>query len=455
MTKARTLANLGAVTSSATELNYVDGVTSALQTQLNDNKNNISTLALREATNENAIAFNLSNQFTETFTDNTKLSTETSGSVYNGVWHPYGSTATDFASDSNTLLLCHFNGSDQSTDLGGDSSSYDHTLNRNNAVGSQPHLVTATKKVGTAAVYCGDGDGTASSHGNHINCVDHADFNLGSSDFTMEGWIYMTTSPSQSGNTTFEILNQAMSNTTDIGGAWHFNIQNDGKLNWNPYQKNGSNTNDDFYDFRHPTSGSLATATWHHCCVARDGNTLRMYINGVQEGTKPFSGNLTDNNLGGNIYMSRRSYNSSYGYVRGYLDEIRFSNVCRYPDGHSFVPNTSISATATAIQSTNTVSSAKTAVSGVMIYEDFYGTATIGTDLKIYFTCNGGTNWTESSSYTAVTPLFASGVKMIKLGETTCTSGTDVRYKAVWANQVSRAFSSPKETRLHGIGVNY
>ena len=44
---------------------------------------------------------------------------------------------------------------------------------------------------------------------------------------------------------------------------------------------------------------------------------------------------------------------------------------------------------------------------------------------------------------------------MIKLGETTCTSGTDVRYKAVWANQVSRAFSSPKETRLHGIGVNY
>ncbi len=34
MTKARTLANLGAVTSSATELNYVDNVTSAVQTQL-------------------------------------------------------------------------------------------------------------------------------------------------------------------------------------------------------------------------------------------------------------------------------------------------------------------------------------------------------------------------------------------------------------------------------------
>ena len=158
---------------------------------------------------------------------------------------------------------------------------------------------------------------------------------------------------SKSRNKQNEILNQAMSNTTDAGGAWHFSIMNDGKLNWNTYQKNGSNTNDDFFDFKHPTSGSLATSTWHHCCVARDGNTLRMYINGVQEGTKPFSGNLTDNNLGGNIYMSRRAYNTTYGYVRGYLDEIRFSNVCRYPDGHSFVPNTSISATATAIQSTN------------------------------------------------------------------------------------------------------
>ena len=40
---------------------------------------------------------------------------------------------------------------------------------------------------------------------------------------------------------------------------------------------------------------------------------------------------------------------------------------------------------------------------------------------------------------------------MVKLGETTCTSGSDVRYKAVWANQASGS----KETQLHGIGVNY
>ena len=110
-----------------------------------------------------------------------------------------------------------------------------------------------------------------------------------------------------------------------------------------------------------------------------------------------------------------------------------------------------LTATGTMIGNANVPSSAQTKVSGVMLYKDAYGTATPGTQLKIYFTCNGGTNWTEAASYTAVTPVFSTGIKMVKLGETTCTSGSDVRYKAVWASQVS----STLETQLHGIGLNY
>ena len=117
--------------------------------------------------------------------------------------------------------------------------------------------------------------------------------------------------------------------------------------------------------------------------------------------------------------------------------------------GTTFVD--SVSATGTLIQSANTVASAKTKVGGTMLYKDNAGTATIGTDLKIYFTCNGGSNWTEASSYSAITPVYSTGIKQVRLGETTCTSGTDVRYKAVWANQAA----SSKETQLHGIGVNY
>ena len=107
-------------------------------------------------------------------------------------------------------------------------------------------------------------------------------------------------------------------------------------------------------------------------------------------------------------------------------------------------------ATGTLIGTANTASSSRTKVSGTFLYKNNAGTATIGTDLKIYFTCNGGTNWTEAASYT-VGSDFSTGIKTIYLGETTCTAGTDVRYKAVWANQASGS----KETQLHGIGVNY
>ena len=93
----------------------------------------------------------------------------------------------------------------------------------------------------------------------------------------------------------------------------------------------------------------------------------------------------------------------------------------------------------------------KTKVAGTMLYKDNSGTASLGTDLKIYFTCNGGTNWTEAASYNAITPVYSSGIKQVRLGETTCTQGTDIRYKAVWANQASGS----KETQLHGIGTNY
>ena len=108
------------------------------------------------------------------------------------------------------------------------------------------------------------------------------------------------------------------------------------------------------------------------------------------------------------------------------------------------------SATGTVISNAQTASSSRTKVSGTFLYKNAAGTATIGTDLKIYFTCNGGTNWTEAASYTAGSD-FSTGNKTIYLGETTCTAGTDVRYKAVWANQASGS----KETQLHGIGVNY
>ncbi len=108
------------------------------------------------------------------------------------------------------------------------------------------------------------------------------------------------------------------------------------------------------------------------------------------------------------------------------------------------------SATGTLISDTQTAPAATTEVSGVILYKDNAGTATLGTHLKIYFTANNGTNWTEAASY-GTPQTFSGTTKQVKLGKTTVTSGTQVKLKAVWASQASGSM----ETQLHGWAVNY
>jgi hypothetical protein len=109
---------------------------------------------------------------------------------------------------------------------------------------------------------------------------------------------------------------------------------------------------------------------------------------------------------------------------------------------------TIIGATGTLISDPQTASTSRTSASGVIIYEDAAGTNTLGTDLKIYFSCNNSA-WTEAASYGTAT-TYSGTKKLVKLGATNCTAGTSVAMKAVWANQ-----SASKEARLHGWAVNY
>jgi hypothetical protein len=108
-----------------------------------------------------------------------------------------------------------------------------------------------------------------------------------------------------------------------------------------------------------------------------------------------------------------------------------------------------VGATGTLISDPQTASTSRTSCSGVIIYSDAAGTNTLGTHLKIYFSCDNGSNWTESSSYG--TPQIYSGTKkLVKLGATTCTAGNQILIKAVWAGQ-----SASLEARLEGWAVNY
>jgi len=180
-------------------------------------------------------------------------------------------------------------------------------------------------------------------------------------------------------------------------------------------------------------------------------------------------GNSTNNtatatDLGGLTNLGFRNNNHEYSKLSGLttttayryhwikleLDPANSGNWFRVAEQQFFDNPVPYNATGTLIGTANTASSSRSKVSGVVLYKNVYGTATIGTDFKIYFTCNGGTNWTEVTN-TSTGSDFSTGVKTLYLNETTCTAGTDIRYKIEWANQSAGS----KVTELHGIGVNY
>ena len=241
---------------------------------------------------------------------------------------------------------------------------------------------------------------------------------------------------------------------------------------------------------------------WHHHAIARDaGTNIKLFEDGILKGTSTDS-KYHGMNITGGFYFGRR-YGSTGEYFRGYLDSIRLSNNLRYTadftpstvahvddantvffyefettddppidlsgNGHTVTLDTTGGAgwpkrTATkykTYEQTNytsgslistviaTVVDARTKVSGVILYKNKYGTATLGTDLKIYFSCDNGSNWTEST--VTATQDFSAGILMAKCSEVTCTSGTQIKWKAEWANQLV----SSKETQLYSIGVNF
>jgi hypothetical protein len=383
----------------------------------------ITALALREATNESSAAFNLPNKFIETFTDDTNLGTQTTVDRVSGYVSSIYSTGS--AVTTSTLVGSAVRSSAQSK-FGG----YSLDTTNNNGSNNDSWLQT----------------GNLTSITNSI----------GTGNWTIDFWFKYS---QRDGTDRFFGIGNT-SNTAEPIMSMGYNSST--SMNFYYYQTNVNVT--------FPTQDT----SWHHYALQRDGGTVYVWCDGVYKSSFSFSANLMSGN---DLFIGRRHANANE-CAGGYFDEFRISNNKRYTNSSNFTPETTAysidantvllwhfdenpiaeghlvsnsSATGTLIQSANTVGSAKTVVGGTILYKDNAGTTTLGTDLKIYFSCNNGGAWTEAASYNAITPVYSTGIKQVRLGETTCTSGTGVIYKAVWANQASGS----KETQLHGIGINY
>ena len=368
-----------------------------ITTNLDDIKADITALALREATNESSAAFNLPSSFIETFTDDTNLGTETTCDRLSGYMH--------------------------------------------------------TKPITTVTTVVGAGDWTG---------------NTGS--FTIGTGTMDTTTGDDSVHIT--------------GSEWESGT-GDFTFTWVPTSFSGHGGGGGIIGFF--DKAEVATFNGPDTDGNLDNMTNSWYVKGCCDSTPTYSGNIAyyDGSIvanqtfshtdGANTVMKfkRRSgvfslteNVSSGGETTLYTWANTGSQSCYFVFGDnggagheatsmSFETETAAwSATGTLTQAANAVTETRTKVGGTMLYKDNEGTATLGTgsyDLKIEFSCNGGTNWTEAASYNAITPAYSSGIKMVRLGVTTCTGGTDVRYRATWANQSEGSL----ETQLHGIGINY
>lgn len=198
--------------------------------------------------------------------------------------------------DSFTKVLLHLDGANASTVI------TDEILGKTWTANGGAKISTAQSKFGGASVlFNGSTD--------WIDTPDHADFALGSGNFTFDFWIRRA----------------AINSLQNIFG------QNDSSLSTAALSIMcwvGSNNKVviDFYGTSNKeltSVGLISDTNWHHTAIVRNGNTLFLYLDGIQDSSIDVTG-LTANDSSNKFAVGRAGEYTSTPF-NGYIDEFRFS----------------------------------------------------------------------------------------------------------------------------------
>jgi len=181
-----------------------------------------------------------------------------------------------------------------------DNSVNNFTITRNGDVSVQrfspysPTLPYAAATTGGSGYFDGSDD---------LNAVSNAAFTYGTSDFTIEGWFYIT---GRSGAGDYEYLfGQGATTGSSSVGVY----RQGGVLKvWNGSAVITGTT-------------TLPLNTWNHIALSRSGTTMRLFLNGVQEGSATNSSSISTGSSNG-ISVGRWTEVDT-NYIIGYVSNFR------------------------------------------------------------------------------------------------------------------------------------
>lgn len=198
----------------------------------------------------------------------------------------------------NDVLLMSADGDDDSTAFK-DTSPSVHTLTANGSA----KISTDQSKFGGSSAYFNGSDA-------YISAPDSNDWHLGLEDFTIDCWVYRTSSGEET------ILSQS---SDDGNQSFLLHMTALDMLEFIGYS-----ASDGTVGVTVTSTGTIGTSAWHHVAVVRQGSSWKLYIDGEEDGSASASVELpnvsTDLRIGCKFASS-----SATSLFTGYIDELRIT----------------------------------------------------------------------------------------------------------------------------------
>ena len=374
-------------------------------TPFDDNKlvNDISTLALRQASNENKAAYNTNSMYVDVFQDSTGI-TNLTNTARNA--SEYVDTTTSSSSSTSAITVNHSN-----------YTTYVDTVNtRYNSSGS---LDTSWASGDEMPVQ--DTNGTDQSGTYSVSALGLLMFNEdAASNVNSNIW--------QDGGSTF---NHYYGGGNGGDATWFFHFNKGSYTGFTPNgginlkQRNGGGSVTHTYVYGIPSSGGTAAllSTIHTGSPSHGSSISSTISNSTSYPTIAIS-----QRMGGNNWMG--------------FDDLEINGTAQQTI-------TTTSATGSFESNAITASASTSKMGAVITYQDNAGTNTLNTDIVLKLSADNGSNY-ATATLTAM-PDFATGIKMAKVNDLSVTAGTQLKYKIEFANQASGS----KIARIRGVSLQF